>query len=442
MPPFFIKEEDTAMPMSQAFEERLFPILPSVIKHFGTPFHIFDEQGIIETGESLKLAFKDVEGFQEFYAVKALPTPAILRIMHKLGFGLDCSSPSELMLARQNGFKPQDIMFSSNNTSTELIQLALADGGCILNLDDITMITKVAEFPELICFRYNPGERRQGTRFIGNPVEAKYGVRHDQIIEAYRRAKERGAKRFGLHTMIISNELDHRYMVETVRMLLEVIETASVALGIKFEFFNIGGGIGIPYKPEGKPFDIPALAGEAKALLDGFGQNHGYAPRLFMECGRFITGPHGTLVATVINRMSKYREYVGVDAATMTANPRPAIYETAYHHITILDSNGQPKHGGEEVVDVVGPLCENSDKFAKQRLLPRTEAGDIMVQHDTGAHSPAMGGNYNGWLRPQQLLLRTDGNVELIKRAETIDDLFATLKFKPNLLSHSKRICT
>ena len=426
------------MPMPKVFEERLFPILPSIIKHFGTPFHIFDEQGIVDTGEGLKLAFKDIQGFQEFYAVKALPTPAILQIMRKLGFGLDCSSPSELMLARQNSFHGEDIMFSSNNTSAELFSMALADGGCILNLDDITMIDKVSKFPELICFRYNPGERRTGSQFIGNPVEAKYGVSHDQIIEAYRQAKERGARRFGIHTMIISNESDYRYMLETIRMLLEVIETVSGALGIKFEFFNIGGGIGIAYKPEGKPFDIDALAIESKALLDKFEQKCGYMPKLFMECGRFITGPHGALVATVVNRMSKYREYVGVDTATTTANPRPAIYETAYHHITILDRNGQPKHGSEEVVDVVGPLCENSDKFAKQRLLPKTEAGDIMVQHDTGAHSPAMGGNYNGWLRPQQLLLCADGTVELIRRAETINDLFATLRFKRKVMRGSK----
>jgi diaminopimelate decarboxylase len=423
------------MPMSKAFEERLFPKLPKIIDYFGTPFHIFDEQGILDTGENLKASFKDINGFQEFFAVKALPTPAILKIMRSLDFGLDCSSPSELILARQNGFSSIDIMLTSNNSSVELFKLAAANGGCISNLDDITMIDKVPEFPELICFRYNPGERRTGNQFIGNPVEAKYGIRHDQIVDAYKRAIGRGAKLFGLHTMIVSNQLDYHYMVETVRMLLEVIEMVSKTLGIKFEFFNIGGGIGIPYRPEDKPFDMHALAGEAKRLLEQFRQNNGYTPRLFMECGRFITGPHGVLIAKVINRMSKYREYIGVDASTMSANPRPAIYETAYHHTTILDSAGKPKHGGEEIVDVVGPLCENSDKFATQRLLPKTGVGDIMVQHDTGAHAPAMGSNYNGWLRPQQLILHTNGTVELIKRAETIDDLFATLNFKVKILT-------
>ena len=422
------------MPMSRVFEKRLFSRLPKIINYFGTPFHIFDEQGIIDTGNNLKNSLRDLRGFQEFYAMKALPTPAILRIMKNLEFGLDCSSPSELVLARSNGFRGEDIMFSSNNTTEDIFEMAVADGGCILNIDDITMIDKVKEFPELICFRYNPGERRTGNELIGIPVEAKYGLRHDQVIPAYRAAIKRGAQRFGLHSMIISNERNYHYMVETVHMLLDVLEMVSKELNIKFEFFNISGGIGIPYRPEDTIFDMPSFVRETKALLQKFEQRNGYTPRLFMECGRFITGPHGVLVATVTNRMSKYREYVGVNTSTMSANPRPAIYDKAYHHITILDPAGKPKQGGEEVVDVVGPLCENSDKFAKQRLLPKTEVGDIMVQHDTGAHAPAMGGNYNGWLRPQQLLLHSDSTVELIRRAETMDDLFATLNFTPKIL--------
>ena len=422
------------MPMSKAFEERLFHRLPEIKKYFGTPFHIFDEQGIIDTSNELKNSFKNIKGFQEYYAVKALPTPAILQIMKKMGFGLDCASPSELVLARSNGFRGEDIMFSSNNTTEDIFAAALADGGCILNIDDISMIDRVKNFPDLICFRYNPGERRTGNALIGIPVEAKYGLRHDQVIPAYRAAMKRGAKRFGLHSMVISNERNYKYMVETVRMLLELIEEVSAELHIKFEFFNISGGIGIPYRPGDSLFDMQSFVKETEVLLAQFTKKNGYTPKLFMECGRLITGPHGVLVATVTNRMSKYREYIGVDVATMSANPRPAIYESAYHHITILDPSGKPRQGGDEVVDVVGPLCENSDKFAKQRLLPKTQVGDIMVQHDTGAHSPAMGGNYNGWLRPQQLLLRTDGKVELIRRAETIDDLFATLKFEPKVM--------
>jgi diaminopimelate decarboxylase len=428
------KQEDNTMPMSSSFQERLFPALPKIVEYFQTPFHIFDEYGIIETGKALKHNFKDVAGFREFYAVKAAPNPSILKIMRKLGFGVDCSSPSELIQSRRIGFRADDIMFSSNNTSAELFKLATADGGCILNIDDISMIDRVPEFPELICFRYNPGERRTGNAIIGIPVEAKYGLRHDQIIEGYRMAVKRGAKRFGLHTMVISNERNYQYMVETVRMLIEVMEMIISALGIKFEFFNISGGVGIPYRPEDKPFDMPALSKEGGKMIEAFKQKHGYAPKLFTECGRYITGPHGALVMTAVNRMSKYREYVGVDAATMSANPRPAMYETAYHHISVLDQSGKPRHGKEETVDVVGPLCENNDKFAKQRLLPKVEIGDIIVQHDTGAHSPAMGGNYNGWTRPQELLLHTDGSVELIRRAETIDDLFATYNFKPKIL--------
>jgi diaminopimelate decarboxylase len=422
------------MPMSRAFEEKLFPVLPKIIESFGTPFHIFDEEGIISTGQNLKQAFKEIQGFQEFFAVKALPNPAILRIMKTLGFGLDCSSPSELILGRSLGFKGGEIMFSSNNTSSELFKLALENGGCILNLDDVSMINQVTEFPELICFRYNPGARRTGNQIIGVPVEAKYGVTFNQIIRAYELAKEHGAKRFGIHTMIVSNEKDYRYMVETVKMLLEIMKMISQALHIKFVFFNISGGAGIPYRPQDTVFDMQSLAQESQTLIDAFAKDLGYKPALFMECGRYMTGPHGVLVARVINRLSKYREYVGVDASTMSCNPRPAIYESAYHHITILDPKGKPRSGGEEIVDVVGPLCENNDKFAKQRSLPKSAVGDIMVQHDTGAHSPAMGGNYNGWLRPQELLLNKEGNIELIKRAETLDDLFVTLKFKPKIL--------
>ena len=422
------------MPMSLDYQQRLFQRLPEIIGYFGTPFHVLDEKGILETGENLKNTFKNIRGFQEYYAVKALPTPAILKLMQKIGFGLDCSSASELILGRRLGFRGESIMFSSNDTARSLLDLSAQNGGCILNLDDISLIDSVKPFPELICFRYNPGERRTGNAIIGIPVEAKYGLRHDQIVQAYRLAIDRGAKRFGLHTMVVSNERNYQYMVETVRMLLGIMEMVSNDLKIQFDFFNISGGVGIPYRPSDIPFNMPALAVEAQVLIDEFSQKMGYTPKLFMECGRYMTGPHGVLVAGVINRMSKYREYIGVDTSTMAANPRPAMYESAYHHITILDKNGHPRSGPEVVVDVVGPLCENNDKFARQRSLPETAVGDIMVQHDTGAHSPAMTSNYNGWLRIQQLLLRVDGSVELIKRAETLDDLFATNNFEPKVL--------
>jgi len=422
------------MPMSKAFEQRLLPILPEIVKYFGTPFHIYDEQGIIDTGKELKAHFKDIYGFKEFFAVKAMPNPAIHRIMFsRLGFGFDCSSIPELVMVRRVGARGEDIMFTSNNTALHEFNAAGDNGSCILNLDDITMVSRVPEFPRLICFRYNPGERRTGNQIIGNPVEAKYGVRHDQIVEAYRQARQRGAKRFGLHTMICSNQLDYRYMVETVRMLLEVVEMVSNELGISFEFINMGGGIGIPYRPENEPFNMAALAGEAKELLDVFKQKYEYQPKLFMESGRYMTGPHGVLVVTVINRSSKYREYVGVDAC-MSSLMRPALYD-AYHHHTVLGAENRPT----EIVDVVGSLCENNDKFAKQRALPKVKIGDILIIHDTGAHGYAMGFQYNGRLRPKELLLCRNGDVMLIRREETVWDYFRTLEVVPKVLKSQKK---
>ncbi len=411
------------MPMSNDFASRLLPRLEEIAAHFGTPFHIYDEAGIRDTGNKLKQAFSGIDGFREYYAVKALPNPAILSIMQTLGFGFDCSSIAELVLSRAAGGHGEDIMFTSNNTSLEEFEYAEADGGSILNLDDISLLQKVPQLPDLICFRYNPGERRTGNHIIGTPIEAKYGVSHDQILEAYRQAKQLGVKRFGLHTMLASNELNHTYMVETSDMLLEMVEWLSQELNITFEFINIGGGLGIPYHPEEQPLDIASMGREITAHFDQFKQRHGYAPKLFIESGRYITGPHGVLITRAINRKEIYRTYVGVDAC-MSALMRPGMYD-AYHHITVPG-----KSGNEEIVDVAGSLCENNDKFAKQRSLPVVQDGDLLCIHDTGAHGHAMGFNYNGRLRPQELLLREDGSVELIRRAETLDDHLATLKFE------------
>ncbi|MCW8949643.1 MAG: diaminopimelate decarboxylase [Sedimenticola sp.] len=413
------------MPISSDFEKRLNPILGQIVEHYGTPFHIYDEVGIRATGEGLNQAFSGIAGFKEYYAVKALPNPKILEIMKSLDFGFDCSSVAELQLSRATGAQGEEIMFTSNNTSQTDFNAAAAEGGCVLNLDDISLIDKVPEMPELICFRYNPGERRTGNSIIGTPVEAKYGVSHDQLLEAYRKAQARGAKRFGLHTMLASNELNYRYMVETAQMLLETVTWISAELGIQFEFVNIGGGLGIPYRPGQQPLDIAAMAREITGLFDAFKQQHGYVPRMYVESGRYITGPHGVLVTQAINRKEIYRTYVGVDAC-MSALMRPGMYG-AYHHITVLG-----KHGEDEVVDVAGSLCENNDKFAIQRALPKIEDGDIICIHDTGAHGHAMGFNYNGKARPKELLLRRDGSVELIRREETLEDLFATLEFEPD----------
>jgi diaminopimelate decarboxylase len=421
--------------MSPSYAERLEPVLPKIAAEFGTPFHIYDEAGIVENGRRLNELFAGIPGFREYYAVKALPNLRILELVfNELGFGFDCSAIAELQMARQVGAKPQDIMFSSNNTSPAEYAEALAYGGCILNLDDITFVDKVPAMPELICFRYNPGSRREGNTIIGKPEEAKYGLRHDQVVEAYRRARDAGAKRFGLHTMVISNERNHEYMVATIEMLFDVMRMVTKELGIQFEFINIGGGIGIPYRPEDNAFDLEGLAAKATALFKQFGESEGYQPRLLMECGRYITGPYGVLVTQVLNVMSKYRDYVGVDAC-MSSLMRPGMYD-AYHHITAVGLDGQPKRGVAGLVDVVGSLCENNDKFAQQRPLPAVQDGDLLMIHDTGAHGLAMGFQYNGRLRPKELLLRRDGSVELIRRAETIEDYLRTqTNFEPKLLS-------
>jgi diaminopimelate decarboxylase len=417
------------MPMSQSFENRLLPVLDEISDHFGTPFHIYDEAGIRETGQNFINAFARLNGFREYYAVKALPNPRILQIMQDLGFGFDCSSIPELMLSRQIGARGEDIVFSSNNTTRDEFHAAAADGGCILNLDDTSLIAKVPRMPETISFRYNPGPRRTGNSIIGDPSESKYGVAHEQIVHAYKTARALGARRFGLHTMLISNELNHAYMVETAAMLLEVVELVSKELDIEFDFINLGGGLGIPYQPEQAPLDIDSMADEISDLFSNFKNRNGFVPRFLIESGRYMTGPHGVLVVTAINQKDIYRKYIGVDAC-MSALMRPAIYGT-YHHITVIGK--QPTRHFEKV-DVVGSLCENNDKFAVQRLLPEIQDGDRLLVHDTGAHGHAMGFNYNGRLRPKELLLRTNGTVELIRREETVEDYFATLNFAPQML--------
>ncbi|MCU7904916.1 MAG: diaminopimelate decarboxylase [Candidatus Thiodiazotropha sp. (ex Epidulcina cf. delphinae)] len=420
------------MPISNDFAERLSQSLESIAEHYGTPFHLYDEKGIRKTGEGLIRAFAGIDQFREYFAVKALPNPTILKIIQSMGFGFDCSSSAELALSRQVGGRGEQIMFTSNNTSASEFAAAEADGGCVLNLDDISLLDKAPRIPELICFRYNPGERRTGNRIIGNPVESKYGVAHDQLLDAYGKAKQLGARRFGLHTMLASNELNHAYMVNTARMLLDRVTWLSEAHDIQFEFIDIGGGLGIPYRPQERPLDIAGMGKEISDLFRVFENHHGYAPRLYLESGRYITGPHGVLVTRAINRKEIYRTYVGVDAC-MSSLMRPGMYG-AYHHITVLGKDGE-----EETVDVVGSLCENNDKFAIQRPLPKMEDGDLLYIHDTGAHGHAMGFNYNGTPRPKELLLREDGGVELIRREETLDDLLATLNYEPDLFNPNQR---
>lgn len=426
------------MPMTQSFKERLLPMLPQAVARFGTPFHIYDEAGIRQTGRDLLGAFAGVPGFREYFAVKALPNPHILAIMRQMGFGFDCSSIPELILSRGVGARGEEIMFTSNNTTVAEFKVALADGGCILNLDALQLVDKVPQMPELICFRYNPGMRRAGSlgphaAIIGNPAESKFGLAHEQILEAYARARRRGARRFGLHAMLVSNELDAEVIVQSVEMLLDLAVSIEEELGIRFAFINMGGGLGIPYHPEEQPLDLKALGETVAQLLLRFERAQGYAPRLLMESGRLMTGPHGVLVATAINRKESVRRFVGLDAS-MPALMRPGMYG-AYHHIDVVRGDGAvATDEALEIVDVVGSLCENNDKFAVQRALPRIEEGDWLVIQDTGAHGQAMGFNYNGRLRPQELLLRGDGTVALIRRAETVEDYLATLSFEEAVL--------
>ncbi len=425
------------MPMSKEFEGRLFHKLPSIIEQFGTPFHIYDEQGIIDTCLGLKSAFKRFVGFQEFFAVKALPNPHVMKTIHEhSGFGFDCSSIMELQLAEHIDAVGDLIMFTSNN-STRQDFIEAMQCGAIINLDDISLINKIPDmrpnvpeaFPHLICFRYNPGPERTGNSIIGKPKEAKYGITKDQLIPAYEAAQNRGAKRFGIHTMVCSNELSYQYMVATVRRLLELCLTLKEELGICCEFMNMGGGIGIPYKPNENVFDIVSLAEEVGHIMDTFEALHDFCPKLFMESGRYITGPSGVLVSRVINRKEIYETHVGVDTG-MEALMRHAMYG-AYHHVTILDSQGKQMSSDmrpDEIVNVVGAICENCDRLATQRVLPKTIEGDIVITHDTGAHGSAMGFNYNGRLRPQELYLQANGNVRRIRRAETQEDLWRTLR--------------
>jgi diaminopimelate decarboxylase len=425
--------------MSAAFENRLLPVLVEIANEFGTPFHIYDEAGIVECGHRLNDVFASVAGFREFFAVKALPNLRILAILRReLGFGFDCSSIAELKMARRVGAEAGDIIFSSNNTSREEYVEALDYGSCVLNLDDVSFVAKPSVMPELICFRYNPGTLGTRNAVIGKPQEAKFGLRRDQIAVAYVRARERGARRFGLHAMIVSNESRYRRVISTVEMLLGLCSEISATTGIRFEFVNIGGGIAIPYRPSDEAFDLAAFAGRTAELFGQFKREHGYCPKLFMECGRLITGPHGVLVTQVLNVMSKYRDYVGVDAC-MSSLMRPGMYKWAYNHITAVGHDGEEKRGVGSLVDVVGSLCENNDKFARQFPLASVAEGDYLLIHDTGAHGLAMGFQYNGRLRPKEILLRRDGSVELIRRAETVEDYLCTqLEFAPHILKPAR----
>ncbi|WP_292471092.1 diaminopimelate decarboxylase [Methanolobus sp.] len=399
--------------------------ITAIIEKYPTPFHVYDEKGIIENARKFKEAFSEVNGFREYFAVKALPNPYIMKLLKAEGFGADCSSLPELLLAEKTGIVGEDIMFSSNDTPEEEF-IKARDLGAIINLDDISHIEyleEVAGLPEIVCCRYNPGPLKEGNAIIGNPEEAKYGFTREQLFEGYQMMKEKGVKRFGLHTMVASNELDPEYFIETAKILFELIAELSRDLGIKFEFVNLGGGIGIPYRPEQKPVPYDVIAkGVSKAYDEVIRANSLHPLKIFLECGRVITGPYGYVITSVRHLKHIYKDYVGTDAC-MANLMRPALYG-AYHHITVL---GKENEEATQLYDVTGSLCENNDKFAIDRFLPEVTRGDILAIHDAGAHGHAMGFNYNGKLRSAEILLRPDGSFVLIRRAETVDDYFATL---------------
>ena len=398
-----------------------------VAEQFPTPFYLYDERGIRETVRALHAAFAWCPGFKEYFAVKALPNPYILQILKQEGLGADCSSVAELVLSERVGIRGEDIMFTSNNTLAHEYRKAV-DLGAVINLDDLTHIDYLQEnvgLPDLICFRYNPGSAREGNVIIGKPEEAKYGFTEAQLFEGYRILRDAGVKRFGLHTMVASNELNGDFFVETARMVFDLAVRIYHQLGVRMEFVNLGGGIGIPYRPEQQPVDLQAVGQGVKTLYDRMIAGTALHPmRVLMENGRMITGPHGFLVTTAVHHKHIYRDYVGVDAC-MSNLMRPGMYG-AYHHITVLGKENAPH---DRIVDVVGSLCENNDKFAINRPMPAVERGDLLVIHDAGAHGHAMGFQYNGKLRSAELLLQPDGGVKMIRRAETHDDYFATLDF-------------
>lgn len=395
------------------------------ITHLQTPFYIYDEQGIVENARKFYDAFSWAYRFKNYFAVKALPNPYILRILKEEGMGFDCSSGAELEIMNRMGYSgEEDIIFTSNNTPLEEFKLANTLKA-IVNFDDISHIDGFIEnicVPDFFCLRYNPGNLKKGNVIIGNPEEAKFGFTKKDAIAAYRMMKERGSKRFGLHCMVASNELDETYFEETARILFEFCVELYKQEKIRIDFVNLGGGFGIPYSPEEKPIDYHLLSSRIKKVYDETILKEGLDPmRIVTENGRCITGPYGWLVSKVRHIKDTYKKFVGLDA-NMSDLMRPGMYG-AYHHITVLNDNEE-----EEIYDVTGSLCENNDKFAINRKLKKINIGDTVLIHDTGAHGHSMGFNYNGKLRSAEYLL-TEKNVVQIRRAETYDDLFSTIYF-------------
>ena len=403
--------------------------LENIIAQYPTPFHIYDEEGIIENMKSFINAFSWNKGFKQYFAVKATPNPYIMRVLQKLGVGADCSSLAELMLCEKVGITGHDIMFTSNDTPYVEYKKAL-ELGAIINLDDITHIEYLEKIM-VLCLIHSAYVITQaplkegGNTIIGLPEEAKYGMTREQIFESYKQLQAKGVKHFGIHTMVVSNELDIDGLVGTAELCFNLAVDIKNELGINVEFIDLGGGVGVAYKPEQTPVDFKALSKGVEEAYNRILVANGLSDvALAYECGRMVTGPFGYLVSTAIHKKDIYRHYIGLDSC-MADLMRPALYGS-YHHITVMGKEDAPK---DHVYDVTGSLCENNDKFAIQRELPKIDMGDRIIIHDTGAHGHSMGFNYNGKLRSAELLLHKDGSVTQIRRAETYDDLFGTLDF-------------
>ncbi len=397
-----------------------------IVKTYPTPFHLYDEKGIRENAKAVKEAFAWNSGFREYFAVKANPNPYILKIMKDYDFGCDCSSYTELMLAKSCGFDGEHIMFSSNDTPAE--EFAYANElGAIINLDDLTHVDFLEEtighIPETISCRYNPGgvfELSNG--IMDNPGDAKYGMTKEQLFTAFRLLKEKGAKKFGVHAFLASNTVTNEYYPKLAKQLFTLVAELHEQTGCEIAFVNLSGGVGIPYTPDKEPNDIRAIGEGVRKVYEEVLVPAGLGGiKIYAEMGRFMLGPYGGLVTKAIHEKHTYKEYIGVDACAANLM-RPAIYG-AYHHITVLGKEDEPC---EYTYDVTGSLCENCDKFAVNRRLPKIEKGDYLFIHDAGAHGFAMGYNYNGKLRSAELLLQEDNSVKLIRRAETPQDYFAT----------------
>lgn len=402
--------------------------LEQIVKEYPTPFHIYDEKGIRENARKVKEAFAWNKGFKEYFAVKATPNPYIMKILKEEGCGMDCSSLAELILSEKCGIIGDEIMFSSNDTPAEEFKYA-RKLNAIINLDDITHIDylkKEAGIPKTISCRFNPGGKFElGTSIMDDPSDSKYGLTRDQMKEAFLKLKQLGAEEFGIHSFLASNTVSNEYYPTLAKMLFKVAVELKEETGVHIGFINLSGGVGIPYTPDKEPNDIIKIGEGVRKAYEEILVPAGMGDvAIYTEMGRFMLGPYGHLVTRAIHEKHIYKEYIGVDACA-TNLMRPAMYG-AYHHITVMGKENEPCNC---LYDIIGSLCENNDKFAVDRKLPKIDMGDLLVIHDTGAHGFSMGYNYNGRLKSAELLLKEDGSVEQIRRAETIEDYFATLDF-------------